>query len=444
VANTTHKLDDVYGVSRDLPINYVTRDAVDGVFVSSLARGRHIVVFGSSKQGKTSLRKHTLDDDDYIVVTCSNKWASLTPLHTAILKAAGYTVEQSATRTATGTQKITAKVSGGISIPFVGGAKGGVEGSAGSEDEKSITFAPLELDPLDVNDIIAALEKLDFGKFIVLEDFHYLPEETQRDFAVALKAFHEQSKLCFIVVGVWLDENRLIQYNGDLTERLIAVNADAWSPGQLSSVIEGGEALLNVEVDQIFKQDLIADCFESVSVVQETCHKICEVAGVFTTAADRVTVGADLTAAGVIHEVVEKQSARYNSFLTNFSAGFQSTELEMYRWLLLPVLRATSKELEKGLGYTDIRQTISANHPTGEVNAGNITQALKSTASLQVKLNIQPIILDYDQSTRRLTVVDRGFLIWLDHQDRTELLADAGLPITVDDPAQLELSKASA
>jgi hypothetical protein len=95
----------VFGVARELPINYVTRDAVDGTFVSSLARDKHIVVFGSSKQGKTCLRKSNLNDDDYSVVTCSNKW-SLATLHSAILKAAGYTIEQSTTRTADGSFKI--------------------------------------------------------------------------------------------------------------------------------------------------------------------------------------------------------------------------------------------------------------------------------------------------------------------------------------------------
>jgi hypothetical protein len=49
-------------------------------------------------------------------------------------------------------------------------------------------------------------------------------------------------------------------------------------------------------------------------------------------------------------------------------------------------------------------------------------------ASLQVKVSITPIILDYDQTDRKLKVVDRGFLIWLGHQDRTELLAEAELP----------------
>jgi hypothetical protein len=59
---------------------------------------------------------------------------------------------------------------------------------------------------------------------------------------------------------------------------------------------------------------------------------------------------------------------------------------------------------------------------------GNLTQALQSTASLQVKKDIKPIVLDYDQTNSKLNIVDRGFLIWLENQDRAELLDLAELP----------------
>src|SRR5438876_10029457 len=39
-----------------------------------------------------------------------------------------------------------------------------------------------------------------------------------------------------------------------------------------------------------------------------------------------------------IRGVVNQQTGRYNSFITQFSAGFQDTGLQMYRWLLFPVL----------------------------------------------------------------------------------------------------------
>ena len=63
---------DVFGIQRDVPLNYVERYA-DKVFTDSLDRGHHIVIFGSSKQCKTCLRKRNLKDGDYITVHCDNK-----------------------------------------------------------------------------------------------------------------------------------------------------------------------------------------------------------------------------------------------------------------------------------------------------------------------------------------------------------------------------------
>ncbi len=53
---------------------------------------------------------------------------------------------------------------------------------------------------------------------------------------------------------------------------------------------------------------------------------------------------------------------------------------------------------------------------------------LDDARQLQVKkLAVKPIVLDYDQTARRLAVVDRSFLVWLQHQDRADLLATIGL-----------------
>jgi hypothetical protein len=57
-----------------------------------------------------------------------------------------------------------------------------------------------------------------------------------------------------------------------------------------------------------------------------------------------------------------------------------------------------------------------------------MTQALNSVPALQGKKNIKPFVLDYDRSNLRLSVVDKGFLIWLAVQDRVQLLTVLGLP----------------
>ena len=275
-----HHASDVYGIGRDLPLNYVARKEVDDCFVANLTRNKHVIIYGSSKQGKTSLRKSCLEDDDYIVVHCSNKWA-IGDLHAAILKRAGYEVTQASTKSTSGRYKIIAS----LKVAFFGYvAKGG--GEKEEAKSSSTTTAPLELDPEDVNDVITALKG--FEKFIVLEDFHYLPIETQKDFSVALKAFHEQSKLCFIIVGVWLEEGRLTVYNGDLTGRVVDINADRWTKEELREVIAAGEALLNISFAPEFKDAVVADCLDSVYIVQEACYQACQSVKIFSAQATHV------------------------------------------------------------------------------------------------------------------------------------------------------------
>lgn len=420
-----HKTADVYGITRDLPLNYPTRESVDTRFIESLALDKHVVLFGSSKQGKTCLRKHCLQPDDCIVVQCSNKW-NIAQLNAAVLKKAGYQIDISTTKTLSGQSKIRASVKAKL---FGAGAEAATESARA--DSSQTTQAPLELDPEDANDIISALEAIEFSKFIVLEDFHYLPPETQKDFSISLKAFHEGSKFCFIVVGVWLEENRLLVYNGDLVGRLATVNADRWTRNELCQAVEKGEALLNIQFAADFKDVLLQHCLSSIYIVQEVCRRTCESSGVYETCDSKTALTGEPKS--TIQQVVNEQSARYNSFLVQFSEGFQETELQMYRWLLHPLLTSSVSDLEKGIPYATLNKRLKRAHPRGkELNPGNLTQALQNCANLQIKKGIQPLILDYDHTSRRLSVVDRGFLLWLPHQEVGALLETAGFDESAD------------
>ena len=158
---------DVYGMNRDLPLNYVEREYADNLLLESLQRSQHLIIHGSSKQGKTSLRKHNLKEEDYIVIQCSNKW-SIQNVNEAILKFAGFELTTSSTQTTSGRNKISATIGTTSILPL------SLKANAESENLKqnSTTIEPMDLDPLDVNDVIAALEGIDFNKIIILEDFH--------------------------------------------------------------------------------------------------------------------------------------------------------------------------------------------------------------------------------------------------------------------------------
>ncbi len=422
-----HKAHDVYGITRDLPLNYVVRSDIDGRFVDALTRKKHVIIHGGSKQGKTSLRKYNLDDDSYVSVTCQTNW-SLSTLMGAILKSAGFrvsTVMRPSERAVSGGFKIKAEFA-----PPIPGLKLGAEiaANAATADVKPRPFQ-LEIDPADTNDVIAALQEASFDKRIVLEDFHYLPIVTQQQFAFALKSFHDNSDYTFIVIGVWKESSRLTRYNGDLNLRVISIDADLWTAPELIEVIEAGQTLLNVQFTDGFKADLVEASFESVYLVQEACYRACQIAGISETCENICVIGNNVSAKEMVRQVVKEQTGRYQTFLMDFARGFQDTKLDMYRWVCFSVLRCSVKEMTDGLTLKKVMGMVRAKHPEGDkVSAASFTNALSNVAYLQAQKDVRPIILDYDENNRRLDVVDKGFLIWKSTIDIDEQLEVLDLP----------------
>lgn len=205
----------------------------------------------------------------------------------------------------------------------------------------------------------------------------------------------------------------------------MSVDADEWKPDELQQVISAGEALLNISFAPNFRDDVISNAFDAVYLVQEACLLACAAAGVYQTCQEHTMVGDGVSAKDLIEEVVQSQAGRYTAFIQNFAEGFQKTELDMYKWLLRAVVDVDVADLEKGLRRSALSTAVKSVHPAGQsLNEGNITQALQNAASLQVSKSVRPLILDYDQTSKTLNVVDRSFLIWLAYQEKQDLFAE--------------------
>jgi hypothetical protein len=359
-----------------------------------------------------------------IVVRCHNRW-QLADLHSQILKKAGFELTQSKSKTTSGKAKVFAR----IQAKFFGT---GTEGGAESELETSshITAVPLELDPNDVNDVVSSLNSIRFSKHVVLEDFHYLPVQTQIDFSVSLKSFEEESGVCFIIIGVWLEENRLTVYNGDLTGRVVSINADTWDDEKLKLVIEKGASLLGINFKPDFVAQLLIKCAGSVYIVQEVCYRCCLYAGVEQTQRRPLTIGSSGLANELVIQVVSEQTPRFNEFISLFSDGFEDTALQLHKWILLPILISSPDKLRGGLTIKEMEKIILLYHPLSEeLQFRHLKKALESAASLQALKGIKPIVLDYDRTAKRLRVVDSAFMIWLEHQKAIDILTLAGIKL---------------
>jgi hypothetical protein len=412
-----NKIDDVFKVARELPLNYIERGHVDHKFIEALTQDSHIVIHGSSKQGKTSLRKNNLRESDYIELICSNNWA-LKDIHERILKKAGFDVIISETKTIKGTAKVSLKGN----VPYLATAGLDVTG----ELAKQINKRNLEIDIEDVNDVIDALKQINFERYIVIEDFHYLPESTQKDFSFALKAFHEQSKLCFIIVGVWLEDDRITNYNNDLDGRVRSINADLWTSEDFEKLLYKSEKLLNIYFHDNFRSIIKNNCNGSIFLAQKLCWRVCSDNNIFVRSPALKTIGENFNYQPIITELLSDQNARYFRFLSDFSAGFDQTDLELYKWILYGIIVVDKSILEKGLPLAALRREINKQHPK-EVSQLKLQQALRKIVDLQAKIQVRPIVFEYDPTTRYIKIVDKSFLLWREYQSKTELFEYANL-----------------
>lgn len=412
--NKKLSVDDVFGTARDLPKNYVIRKHVDDAFISALSKGTHVVVYGGSKQGKTSLRKKHLMNNDHIVVTCSRSW-EISNIHEAILKAAGYQISASEALTTSGKSKICLTIGLG-------------DTEISNETVRYVNKKHLELDIESANDVIRALEEINFQKFIILEEFHYLSEQAQIEFAHILKAYHELSKHCFIIIGVWLEEDRLTAHNNDLVGRVISVNADAWLEPDIDNLLSTSEELLNIEFTQEFKAGIKKHCKDNVFLVQQICMKACEAQNLHYAQEEKTVVAKNLDIYEEIKSTLSMQSGRYTKFLMAFSVGFQPTELDLYKWIMAPLIDLDEEHLRDGITAQAIRRYIEPKHHLGsQVSILKLVSALNRCVALQQEKNIRPIVIEYDTNRQRLKIVDKGFLLWRSFQERRTLIELADL-----------------
>jgi len=423
MAEKIYKLAEVYGTSRDVPRTYVVRPAIDDRFVNDITRDKHIIIHGGSKQGKTCLRKYHLQEDDHIVVQCTRETTKAS-LYEMILKRAGIPCEVSNSKTLTGSRKLHATVSVEGGIPFFGRGTAKTGGERTKEDENTHSTRDFDIDPEDPNDIVRVLGAARWSKFIVIEDFHYLDEEVQRSIAVDLKVFHEISALIFIVIGVWLEANRLTLYNGDLIGRVTTLNSDQWQDSELLAVIEGGFPLLNITIPDAVKYEIVRGCQQNVGLLQEVCYRLCERYGVWQVGEEK-TIGTVGDVAEILKTLSDEQASRYRNFLYRFAQGLGETQLAMYKWLLWAVINSSPSELKSGLKPNMLLARIKREHPSAStLQQNNVIQALERVQNVQFRHRLQPVVLDY--SNDELLVVDAHFLVFLQSHDKADLLAAAG------------------
>ena len=271
------KVNEVYGVSNQMIETYIEREKVDSLFLDGLQRRKHIIVYGASKQGKTSLTNKHLKETDYVKINCSTG-TTIIDIYKSILRQLNVEILNSKEENNTVNGELKVEVKAKLKVPLIGGIEtsGGV-GTGGKKEYKNL-YKTVEYNLTLAQDISELLISLNFSKRIILENFHYLQEEVQQQLAFDLRIF-EDYNILFIILGIWRERNRLSQYNGDLVDRVIEIPVEPWEAGDLRRIVNIGMPLLNASFEHVV-DDIISSCFDSVGVFQEICKESCYAAGV--------------------------------------------------------------------------------------------------------------------------------------------------------------------
>lgn len=436
------KLEQVFGVSRDPVATYIERGAVDSALATALKETRQIIIYGSSKQGKTSLLQRHVPDGKRVTVHCGPT-TTAEDIYRSFLRQRGVEIvtEKSAGTSRDMGMSISAKFT--AMIPFFGDGSAETKGevkTGAKQDEKRKAIEFNLANAQDVGELLHAVEGS--GVFYVLENFHYLIDEVQRQLAFDLRTFEEMG-LRFVILGVWRERNRLVQYNGDLQDRIAEVPVEPWEDVDFQRIVDKGAEILRVTFSAEVTNRIFAEAHGSVAVVQELLKKLCERAKILEsigTGKAAIHLADTEMLQEAIADKVAEYAARHIRSLESIAAGSrarrtteESAALFLPYHLVRVMVHRAYNELKDGIERKTLQTLIQEEHGTPDnVRTSDVTGMLLRLAALQASQNIVPPLFDFDPGTRRVKVVDSTLYFFIDNCDPKEVMAEIPHP----DPEQ--------
>lgn len=429
----TYDTVDVFGVRSTLIKTYLEREAVDKKFLSALESGNEVIVYGASKQGKTSLILRHLQEDQYIKVECSPQTVPV-DVYKSVLRQIGVTFIESESTDSGSEQSLNHGGSFRVKVPFLGEADMRLDESSSSSATEGRVESHIEYNLALAQDVSELLRANNFDKFIVLENFHYLSHEVQQALAYDLRIFQDQHYI-FVVLGIWREANRLVQFNGDLLDRVTEVAVEPWEISDFEKVIEIGEKLLNVDFSEV-RESLMSDSFDSIGVVQEICKHCCMLSDVTQTADSAVVITSNILGMAQEYKANEygvRHIRNFESFVdVRVRVSVQSGKPSLaYPYFFIRLLLTHEfSEIQQGLSRTTLLNAIrEIHHRPEDVRSSDLGKFLHNLTQHQISKGIQPPFVDYDRGGKVLKIIDSSLYFFLKNCNREEILDDLPNPI---------------
>lgn len=432
-------LNEVFGVSPNQILSYVERDNIDSKFTQSLCTGNHIVVYGASKQGKTALVSRHLPYDENIVVRLTPS-TNISDIYSSVLRQSDIEIEISHTNESASNMSATVGIKAKAKLLIFGEGEASSSGTLGSKEAISQSYQTIPFNLALAQDVSELLHKINFDKKIILENFHYLDEEKQRELSFDLRTFQETGIL-FVILGVWRKKDRLRIYCTDLTDRVDDIPVEPWIEENFKQVIFNGSKELNISFSKSIISQFISNSFGSIGVLQEILKACCKAADIKETHQGTTrNLSDDKFAVAALDEKRDEYRENHQQSLEllasgniTHSKGKDKIPLHLPYYLVRVIAQQGYSGINGGLSRADITESIKKmHHRPNDVRPSDISNLLHNLSSLQFKKKLNPPLMDYDQGKKSLFAIDSTFFYFLKNSDLNEFEEELPSPIDLD------------
>jgi hypothetical protein len=240
---------------------------------------------------------------------------------------------------------------------------------------------------------------------VIVDDFHRLDEDVQRELADFLKTLADEELVGtkMIVVGINKAGDSLVSFAPDLNNRIDTIRFEANPDERVNELIEKGESALRVNLG--IRDELVEAASGSFYIAQMLAHETC-LAGKITEAQAAETK-LEISSELVFSRVMENLSRRFMNVAMRFASGprlrreGRAPYLHILKWL--GEANEWSISLDREV----------AKHPEQRGSAGQVVEKGYLEAFIRDNQEDFASILHYQPATHVLTVEDPQFVFFL-------------------------------
>jgi hypothetical protein len=176
--------------------------------------------------------------------------------------------------------------------------------------------------------------------------------------------------------------------------------------------------------------------FSSIGVFQEILKQTCIAAGIKETQTSIVEISDrtffETAAQGKAHDYATRHERALESIAAGNSGGGRGESIPLFLpyYLVRVICEEGYEGLANGMRRSTIQERIQKiHHRPDDVRASDMSNLLHNLAATQAAKSISPPIVDYDQSSKLLQIVDSTFYFFLKNGDLAQFLATLSNPL---------------